>query len=154
MSQTLVSKNMTPAYAGLVDGLGAQVIDTYAAGSAIPLGRLVQPNLSNQNVIEVATGAQAGANALGFSVCGKRQQTTAGSVDYATGDPVAVMKSGRLWALAAKAIPIHTLLKVQQVSGLLTDESNPSDLSLDKLRVRALMTTTAAGLILVEVYHV
>lgn len=154
MSQTLVSKNMTPAYPGLIDGLGAQVIDTYPAGDAVPLGRLVRNGAFTPNTVLLASGPDAGNTAIGFSVAGKRQQTSAGSLDYASGEPVPVMKSGRLWALAGKAIAINALLRVEQTSGLLTDAANPTDLSLVNLRVRALMSTSAAGLILVEVYHV
>jgi hypothetical protein len=154
MSQTSVSQNMTAAFAGLLDGIGANVIDTYPAGDTVPLGRLVANGAFTPNTVLVASGPNAGLTAIGFSVAGKKQQTTGGSVDYARGEPVPVLKMGRLWALAAKSIPINTLLRVQQTSGLLTDEANPTDLTLANLRVRALMTTTAAGLILVEVYHV
>ncbi len=160
MAQASVSQYYQAAFAGLLDGLDRNIIDTYPAGEDIPLGNIVRQGDGgtggNVNRVYKCNYTTSGLLAIGFAVAqGKQQQATNGALDYKSGEPVPVLKSGRLWANAISAIAFPGLeLRLDTVSGLLTSAAAGGAVEeIADMVVRSLTTTTAAGLVLVEVWH-
>lgn len=151
MSQTVANQYMEPAFAGLENGVDASTIDTYPSAGNIPLGVPVMHSTSTSQTVIAATGLNSGNDAIGFSVVGKHMQTAGGSVDYVAGDPVPVLKLGRVWLRTTKAIQINSLLQIDSATGFMTDTGG---LATSKIKARSLISTTSAGIVLAEVYHV
>ncbi len=159
MSQILLNQDINPAYAGLVDSYYKFVVDTHPAlnvdeTSRILLGQAVRFGSVDPDKLFPSIGANlAGKSpAIGFAVGGKNQQNVDGDLGYLRGDPVPVIKSGRIWTNTAKAIPANIFLRSQLGTGLLTDD--PGALEFEYISVKSLTSTTSAGLILVEVKYV
>lgn len=150
MSQTTISQYGAPAFVGMLDGVSAKNVRSYAAEEIIPVGFPVKLGTNKEKQVLKAT---AGATAIGFALHDHaREQTSAGAVQYAAKDTVSTLTQGRMWVNTNDAVVAGNVARLHVASGNLTDEAVAAGIeAFTQMTVTFITSTAAAGLALVEI---
>jgi hypothetical protein len=150
MSQTSYSQNGAASFRGMLDGVGAHNIRSYAAQGAVAVGAPVKLGTdAAKSVLTTTTGALT----IGFAVHDHaRVQSAAGVVEYADDDAVSVLTQGRFWALTSDAVVAGATANLTLADGTLTDAAVAGGIeAFTQITVKFVTATTAAGLAIVEI---
>jgi hypothetical protein len=150
MSQTSVTQYSAAGFNGLLDGVNAHNVRSYAAEEAIPVGFPVKLGTTPEKEVLKAT---AGATAIGFALHDQaRVQDSNGLVQYAATETVSVLNDGRMWILTDKAVAAGATANLKTATGTLTDAAVAAGIeAFTKMTVTFITATTAAGLAIVEI---
>lgn len=148
--QTTISQYGAPSFVGMLDGVNAHDIRSYAAEEIIPVGFPVKLGTNPAKQVLKAT---AGASTIGFSLHDHaREQTSVGSVQYDATSAVSVLTKGRLWVNTNDAVVAGATANLKVSNGTLTDEVVATGIeAFTKISVTFITGTSAAGLALVEI---
>jgi hypothetical protein len=150
MAQTSYSQYGAASFRGMLDGIGAHNVRSYAAEAAVAVGAPVKLGADPAKQVLTAT---TGANTIGFALHDHaRQQSSAGVVEYAIKESVSVLTQGRMWALTSDAVVAGAVANLTVADGTLTDAAVAAGIeAFTKITVTFITATTAAGLALVEI---
>lgn len=150
MSQTSITQYGAAGFAGLLDGVGAHQVRSYAAEEIIPIAYPVRLGTNKEKqVLKTTTGALAVGFALHDHV---REQTSAGVVQYALKETVSVITQGRFWVTTSDAVVAGAVANLTVATGALTDEPVAAGIeAFTQFTARFVTATTAAGLAIVEI---
>jgi len=153
MSQTSVSQYGAAGFAGLLADNGTFNTMSYSAEGAIGFGvPVVLGTNKERQVVAVGTGVGQGALAVGISVSGIVEQTSAGVAAYADKDTVGVIKEGRIWVNTEDAVVAGTVANLKLSSGKFTDEAVATGIeAFTQFSARFITGTSGAGLAIVEI---
>ena len=153
MSQTSVSQYGAAGFAGLLADNGTFNTMSYSAEGAIGFGvPVVLGTNKERQVVAVGTGVGQGALAVGISVSGIVEQTSAGVAAYADKDTVGVIKEGRIWVNTEDAVVAGTVANLKLSNGKFTDEAVASGMeAFTQFSARFITGTSGAGLAIVEI---
>lgn len=148
--QTTISQYGAAAFAGMLDGIGAHNVRSYAAEEIIPIAYPVKLGTDPAKEVLKAT---AGAGAIGFALHDHaREQTSAGVVQYAATETVSVLTQGRMWVKTSDAVVAGATANLTVADGTLTDAAVAAGIeAFTQITVKFITGTTAAGLALVEI---
>lgn len=150
MAQTTVSQYGAVAFKGLLDGIGAHQVRSYAAEEAIPVAYPVKLGTNAEKEVLKATTA---ASAVGFALHDDaREQNGSGLVQYAQYDTVSVITQGRFWVETSDAVVAGSVANMTTADGKLTDAAVTTGIeAFTQFSARFVTATTAAGLAIVEI---
>lgn len=153
MSQTSVSQYGAAGFAGLLADNGTFNTMSYSAEGAIGFGvPVVLGTNKERQVVAIGTGVGQGALAVGISVSGIVEQTSAGVAAYADKDTVGVIKEGRIWVNTEDAVVAGTVANLKLSSGKFTDEAVATGIeAFTQFSARFITGTSGAGLAIVEI---
>lgn len=155
MSQTSVNTYQPAAFNGMLADLSARNDPmSYAAQAAVPFGAFVALGTNKEKqVTPVTTSVGQAALAVGFAIASHTvEQSSAGLAQYAIGDTVPVLKSGRFWCLTDDAVVAGTVANLKLSSGKVTDEAVTTGIeAFTQFSARFITGTSAAGLAIVEI---
>ncbi len=153
MSQTTVTQYGAAGIAGLIYDLVDNDVMSYSAETAVGLGVPVQLGTNGERQVKVlTTSVGQAALARGISVAGILEQNGGGTVAYAIGQSVGVLKRGRIWVNTADAVVAGAKANLVLASGLFTDEVVGAGIEAFTLFTATFITaTTGAGLAVVEI---
>lgn len=148
--QSAISQYGAVAFKGMLDGIGPNMVRSYAAEEAIPLAYPVKLGTTKDKEVLKAT---TGASAIGFAIHDyAREQSSAGVVQYAQYEAVSVLTAGRFCVLTSDAVVAGAVANLTVADGTLTDEAVAAGIeAFTQVTVRFITGTTAAGLAIVEV---
>ena len=148
--QTSVSQYGAAAFKGMLDGIGAHQVRSYAAEEAIPVAFPVKLGTTKDAEILKTT---SGALAIGFALHDHaRVQDASGLVQYAQYETVSVLTQGRFWAETTDAVVAGAVANLTVATGKLTDEAVAAGIeAFTQFSARFVTGTSAAGLAIVEI---
>ena len=148
--QSTISQYGAPAFKGMLDGIGARNVRSYAAEEIIPIAYPVKLGTDAEKEVKKAT---AGAGVIGFALHDyAREQTSAGVVQYAATETVSVLTAGRMWVTTSDAVVAGATANLTVADGTLTDAAVAAGIeAFTQISVKFLTATTGAGLALVEI---
>lgn len=148
--QTSVSQYGAAAFKGMLDGIGAHQVRSYAAEEAIPVAFPVKLGTTKDAEVLKTT---SGALAIGFALHDHaRVQDTAGLVQYAQYETVSVLTQGRFWVETTDAVVAGAVANLTVATGKLTDEAVAAGIeAFTQFSARFVTGTSAAGLAIVEI---
>ena len=148
--QSTIGQYGSPAFKGMLDGIGPREVRSYAAEEAIPVAYPVKLGTTGEKEVLKAT---TGASAMGFALHDHaREQNSAGLVQYAATETVSVLTRGRMWVMTSDAVVAGAVANLTVADGTLTDASVTSGIeAFTQISVRFVTATAAAGLAIVEI---
>lgn len=153
MSQTTVTQYGAAGFAGLIADTSDNNIMSYSAEGAIGFGvPVVLGTNKERQVLATDTNVGQGALAIGISVSGVIEQTSAGVAAYVATQSVGVMKRGRIWVNTDDAVTAGAVANLKLSNGKFTDEAVASGIeAFTQFSARFITGTTGAGLAIVEI---
>ena len=150
MSQTTVTQYGAASFAGMLDGIGAHQVRSYAAEEIIPIAYPVKLGTNKEKqVLKTTTGALS----VGFALHDHaREQNGSGTVQYAAKETVSVITQGRFWVTTTDAVVAGAVANLTVATGALTDEAVAAGIeAFTQFTARFVTATTGAGLAIVEI---
>ncbi len=153
MSQTTVTQYGAAGFAGLIADTSDNNIMSYSAEGTIGFGvPVVLGTNKERQVLATDTNVGQGALAIGISVSGVIEQTSAGVAAYVATQSVGVMKRGRIWVNTDDAVTAGAVANLKLSNGKFTDEAVASGIEeFTQFSARFITGTTGAGLAIVEI---
>jgi hypothetical protein len=155
MSQTSVSLYQPAAFNGMLADLSRRNdAMSYAAQAATPFGSFVALGTNKEKqVTPLTTSVGQGALAVGVAIASHTvEQSSAGVAQYAIGDTVPVLKSGRFWVVTDDAVVAGAVANLKLSSGKVTDEAVAAGIeAFTQFSARFITGTSGSALALVEI---
>jgi len=155
MSQTTMNTYQPAAFNGMLADLSSRNDEmSYAAEVATPFGSFVRLGTNKEKqVAPLTTSVGQAALAIGVAIATHTvEQTSAGLAQYAVGDTVPPLKSGRVWLLTDDAVVAGTVANLKLSSGRVTDEAVTTGIeAFTQFSARFITGTSGPGLALVEI---
>lgn len=150
MPQTSITQYSAQAYAGMLSGVEAHDVSSFAAEEIIPIAYPVMRGTDTAKQVKKAT---TGAAAFGFALHDHSLiQTSAGVVQYAAKETVSVLRKGWFWVPTSDAVVAGAVANLTTATGALTDAAVAAGIeAFTKIVVTFETATTGAGLALVSV---
>jgi len=148
--QTTIGQYGAASFKGMLDGIGAKNVRSYAAEEAIPVAYPVKLGTDKEKEVLKAT---TGAGVIGFALHDMaREQTSAGVVQYNQYETVSVLTNGRMWLETDDAVVAGATANLKTANGKVTDEAVAAGIeAFTQISVKFITATAAAGLALVEI---